>query len=213
MNNRTLNIDTAELSAYTKKLQNMQKFDLPLAIRGALNDTAEDMKTQSLNNVFTREFTIRRKNFLKSVTAFNKCDNTFDVSAMKSEAGVFDKNESARRLFFQEFGGTLKNRAVPMSAARSGEDASKTIIPSNYYKKFMDLKKGIIKKTKSKVLIKSDNAIYQISKGGKWKVIYSLGRDVNLKAHPFVEVAGEWSALKLPFFYIKNAERRLLKYK
>ena len=134
----------------------------------------------------------------------------------------------------QETGGTIKKRSlIPMLGARSG--GARTLVRGNArlqkIKNAVRANKMGFSNPKSNFIVAAHRAGvggYFISKNEMWKVnklnptksnqlnltpLYSFkkGRTVKVKAHKFVESAGEMTMKKLDDFYIKQAERQFEK--
>jgi len=224
-----ININTTELVELTNKLEKLKRSDLPLTVRGTLNDAAFDMKTKEIEPVFKQKFITRKKTFIRSHTAFNKCLNTFDLKAMYSEAGVIKgKSESGDQLINQEFGGRENKRDfIPTKQARVGNSNIKTIRKANrlnqikntrYAGKHNFIKKAIEVGIGGTVVYKK--WLFKIKglnvRNGKIKTvpIYSVkkGRSVRIKKAPFLAPASLRTQKKLDDFYIKNAKYRINKF-
>lgn len=216
-------IDTVELDYYRKRLEKMHKSDFPLAVRGALNDVAFDVKKNTMPDVFGDRFTVRREKFLSSHSQVVKCSNTFDIKRMSSEAGVTDRDVAGKQLKQIEYGGVIGERMVPTKDTRIGNSLSNRQDKAFFYKKFQNKKSGkvidVIKgnnvfKTKSGNIVLVKRSPLIIRKGvvisGKTKLLYHK-RNVSLKSRPFVQPSSEMSSEKIGVFFIKRAHERLSK--
>ncbi|MCJ7802746.1 MAG: hypothetical protein MUP82_10365 [Candidatus Marinimicrobia bacterium] len=191
------------------------------------------MKKNQIEKTFDNEFTIRKKNFIKSHSAFNKCKNTFNLREMKSEAGVIKgKSTSGDQLEIQEIGGLIRNRDyIPMDSARIGKNKDK-LVSKKFYLKNIKPKKGKSKFSNQEFIksafkagkggfVRFDNTLFEIRtiKKNNRKLfirtlaIYSFknNRSVSISKAPFIAPAGEISAKKIPEFFIKRAKRRFQK--
>ena len=228
------NINDSGIVAYTNKLEKMHRSDLPLAVRGALNEAAFQTKTKFIPQEFDENFEERKKNFLRSHSAFNRSANTFDIHKMSSEAGVIQgKSNAGDNLEKQEFGGTINNRDyIPMDPARSGK-SNKKLVSKRFYLKNIKPQKGK-KRTESQEFIK---AAIMAGKGGfvryddylfsirtirkpnresifiKADPVYSFkqGRSVSITKKPFIKPAGEKAAELIPQYFLEQANRRINK--
>jgi hypothetical protein len=107
-----LDVNTSEVAKYTKRLNEMRKFDFPLAVRGTLNDLAFHHKQKELLLVAGELFILRNPNFIRSHSAVNKADG-WDVNTMRSESGIAPKGlKAAEQLETQEKGGTIPDRTI-----------------------------------------------------------------------------------------------------
>ena len=207
-------VDTTEMREFKRKLDKISKSAFPISVRKTLNNAAYQMRTKTLPQSFKDEFITRRPNFIKHVSGFTKCQNTFNVNNMVSEAGILDgKSLAGDRLELQERGGIINNRTVPFSdrsgnsPTRKGESAENVQSPIYYARKFKDLKKGMISKNKQRAIFKTDNAVMMIQAGGIWKTLYLENRSVKIKKRKFVEPAGEVAAIQMPKTFINEFER------
>jgi len=227
MKKAQFNINTSEVVEYTNRLEKLHRSAMPVAVRGALNDAAFDMKKNQVEKSFSARFTTRKRNFIRSHTVANKSKNTFDINQMVSEVGVISgKSEAGDELINQELGGNIGNRAfIPMDRARIGGNKGKLVSKRNY------LKAVKAKKTNNFVKESFDvgnggylifrNTLFQIKSARRTKrkpkinaiPIYSFksGRSVKINKRPFLAPAGEISAKKIPSFFEKRAKDKLLK--
>lgn len=132
-----LDINNKEVRDYTNTLRQMHRSDLPIVIRQTLNDTAFDVKRNTLEQEFKSQFVRRNKSFLRSQSGVKKADG-WNVNAMYSQVGISPKGdgaESANELSLQEFGGAKKKPLVYMRQAR-GNSNKRMVQGSKYYNKF-----------------------------------------------------------------------------
>lgn len=142
-----LNINTDELVIFTNKLERLHKSALPIAIRGALNNAAFDVKQRTMLKTSKDDFVNRQPNFFKA-TSKVKAASGFDMGSMQSEVGFTDtglkgeKNFSVKDLEQQERGGTISGRSfIPLKTARGSNSDSKPVRPSNRISDKKNLKK------------------------------------------------------------------------
>ena len=236
-----LNINTKTLQQHVKRLENISRSALPVAIRETLNDAAKDMKTNTMLETSKKAFVNRTPNFFKANSSFDRADG-FAVSSMKATMGMTEKslkgdhNYSVKDLEDQESGGTINKKAfIPMLAARKG--GARTLVRANSRLKAI---KNIIKASSianfSNPRVRFILAAHKAGKGGYflsgntlWKVnklnptkssnmdltpLYSFkkGRKVRVGAHHFIEKAGEKTQAKMDDYFIERAQRAVLKY-
>jgi hypothetical protein len=215
-------ISLSQLRDYESKLKEMHKSAYPVVVRQTLNELAFDMKKNTITESFDRTFTVRRgNNFIKSLTAANRCSNTFDISKMESESGVVGgKSIAGNRLELQERGGSISDRYIPTDSTRVGQSRDNRQLATYYFKKFRNKpighnpsQKGIKTKNRPKTTyIKTEEnggRLFAIHAGGKWETMYKHEGTVRLKRKPFIEPAGLISANKLNQFFIKFATKKL----
>ena len=133
-----LNINTSALDAYAKKLKTLSRSAFPVAVRGALNSAAFDMKTNTLIQTSKKAFVNRTSTFFKANSRYEKASG-FSVDSMQSTTGFYDNslkgspkegNFAVSDLEQQETGGTIKKKGfIPMLGARSG--GVKTLVRAN----------------------------------------------------------------------------------
>jgi hypothetical protein len=227
-------LNVNEYFKYTKKLDRLKLHDLPLAVRGTLNDAAFDMKLIQVEREFNKRFTIRKQAFIRSHTMALKVKNTFKVNQMISQVGIIaGKSDSGDELIHQEFGGRLKRDEIPTKEARVSGSPRKVVSQTHYLTKVKkqkgkkvyqakEFRKAAIKVGKGG-FVQYGNMIYKIqavkkrSRSGlfiKALPIYNVkeGRVVRIKRRPFMAPAANLTSMKIPRFYAKQAMRRIKKY-
>jgi len=122
----TLDVNTNEVTRFTKQLQRMHKSDFPLAVRGTLNDLAFDQKTKEMMIAAGKMFTLRNPSFIKSHSGVIKADG-WNVNNMESTCAIMPKGlKAAAQLEKQETGGTITDRKVIyVDPARGGVKSNK----------------------------------------------------------------------------------------
>lgn len=180
-----LNVNTDAAVKFTNQLEKLRKFDLPIAIRTALNDAAFDVKMKTMPKAADATFKKRQPNFFK---ANSKVDSAkgFDVNKMVSTVGFFENklaNQSAnwavKDLEEQEKGGEIDSKSfIAMKPARSSRG---TIKPNARLK---ELRENAINATKGKYgkkqnYIRAAFVAQKLGKfvlGNKWKGSQTLSR-------------------------------------
>jgi hypothetical protein len=111
-------IDAHNIKGLGDKLKKLHKSAFPVAVRETLNDAAFYEKT-IIPLTFRGQFTIRKKNFVRSHTVVNKTNNTFNINQMSSEVGIIQgKSNAGNALEAQETGTqTHKTRHIPFIKA------------------------------------------------------------------------------------------------
>lgn len=238
-----LDIDNREVRAFTKRLAQMHRSDLPIVVCQTLNDMAFDAKQRTLPASYNKTFTRRNKTFLKSQSGVQKADG-WDVNRMYSQIGITPKGngeEAAKELTMQEFGGSKKKSMVYMRNARGGNNR-RPVQNANYFNKFQKIKgehanvrrhsrksnfiaSAIIAHKLGKLLIwdsKSGQTVFLINSiylgAGKVAKVnatpiadYESGRQIRLKARPFLKPATQMSYSKQDGFFRVNAIKRFKK--
>lgn len=166
-----LNINTDATVKFTKILEEISKSALPVAIRGALNDAAFDVKKNTMPKHAGSTFINRNKTFFKANSKVEMADG-FNVNTMKSAVGFFENklinssaNYSIKDLEEQEHGGTINMKTfIPTVFARKGGTKAGAVKPNFQLKKIRN--KGIInsKELTGKVAsISNDRQRYMIA--------------------------------------------------
>ena len=243
-----LDINTSATIKFTKQLEKMRKFDLPIAVRATLNDAAFDVKTKTMPKA-AKEFKQRQPNFFKANSRWEAADG-FNISNMRSAVGFYENklkdkatNYAVKDLEQQEMGGVIKGKSfIAMKKARTG----KGLVRAN--DRIKALRANAIsaiktKGTKKQKFIRSAFAALKTGKlvlGNKWKGSRTLSRidsiSMNLKSRKleikrtplytyrkggtitvagtnFMKRASHESGLKMEMFYVKNAEKRIAKFR
>ncbi len=165
----TININNDEVVILTNKLEKLHRSALPVAIRGALNSSAFDVKQKTMPISAERNFINRSRNFFK-VNSRVEMAKGFNVDAMKSTVGFVTSqlrgsDQAVEDLEEQEYGGTIKGRSfIPMDTARGGSKA-RAVRPGNRLSKIRNIVNAAKArgKTKKQKFLKS---VIHAGKGG-----------------------------------------------
>jgi hypothetical protein len=144
-----LNINTDSSVKFTRILEELHKSALPVAIRGALNDAAFDVKKNTMPKKAAQTFINRKDTFFKANSKVAGATG-FDVNTMKSEVGFFENklinsstNYSVKDLEQQEDGGIINMKTfIPTVYARTGGTKRGLVKPNYQLKKIRN--KGIV---------------------------------------------------------------------
>ena len=164
-----------------KRLNSVQRKQLPFAFSKTLNDTAKKVRKQIVERTYPRSFDVRDKRFANATFSI-KFSNKRNLVAV-----VFDRLDRANLKLHAE-GGTKRaksgNIAIPsryVKERRSGRGVRKSLRPRTV----VDTPKGFIQREPRK-------AIYQSygRKGANKRLLYSLKSFANIrKTFPFYEDA------------------------
>ncbi len=232
-----LNVNTDEVVRYSNKLEKLHRSAFPIAIRGTLNNGAFDVKKNTMPASAEKEFTIRRKNFLKANSRVNMAKG-FNIRTMQATIGFIGTQQAVEDLEQQEHGGKIKGRAfIPLDIARGGSN-TRPVRPSNRLTRITNIvnARKIRGKTRQQKFIK---AVVAAGVGGHvignftpkilWKITgitkigsklkikkvpvysYDKGRDINVSATNFMKKASLKTGKKLEGFYIKQAKKQIEK--
>lgn len=144
-----LNINTDAVVKHTNRLEKMHKSSLPIAIRGALNKAAFDVKKSTLQKSADKSFIKRSPNFFKAFSKVEKADG-FDVDSMHATVGMVSQglqgggnNYAVKDLEQQEDGGKISGRSfIPTDKARGGSN-SKPVRAANRITKIKKIIKAV----------------------------------------------------------------------
>lgn len=137
-----LDINSDDLVKFTNKLEKIGKYDLPVAVRGTLNETAFRMKgfggrRGEIDIQAHKEFDhIRSKNLFKAMSGVTKARGN-NISSMSSEAGIIKRSgrdKIAEGLAQQQEAGNVDTGATPTDKSRIGGSIGKKVRRKNYLK-------------------------------------------------------------------------------
>lgn len=134
----SFNVNTQASVDLVRKLGEVSRSALPVAIRQTLNQTAFDVKQNSLELSATNNFIRRSPNFFKRFSGVNRATG-FNVNSMKAEVGMTDMNQVTAQTAIahmnqQETGGGVSGGADYLKGARSGNN-SRRVGKGNYLSK------------------------------------------------------------------------------
>jgi hypothetical protein len=211
---KSFDINSDELVRYTNKLEKLHKSALPIAVRSTLNNLAFKGRSSSIRK-FKKNFIDRTSDrFIRSHNIANKSKNTFNINEMETSFGIEKgKSRSGDKLEIQEKGGTIPGRDIPIDTVRVGGARKAKIKRSLYKKLYKNKKRGIIYKSGESKIFKTKDRLLRVKRGSKWDTLYVFNRDVKLKSKPFISFGGKEAAKHIEKFYVKNAIKRIEKYK
>lgn len=134
----TLNINTDACVVLTRKLEQMHRSALPVAIRQTLNAAAFDVKKNTLPNSASKNFIKRSPNFFKTFSKVNKATG-FNTKTMQAVVGMSDngKGKAAEtavgNMGIQEEGGVIDHGFSYLKATRGGHTVKGVVRRTNYY--------------------------------------------------------------------------------
>jgi hypothetical protein len=208
----SFNINNVEVVELTNKLEKLHRSAMPIAVRSTLNDAAFLARRLIIKN-FRSNFIIRNRTFITSHASANKCQNTFSINQMQSEAGIIKgKTKSGDLLEKQEFGGGIDRKSIPTDNVRLGKSNRKLVINTLYIKKFLKRPNGTIYKSGESTIFKSNKGIYRIFRGGKIEQLYVFNRSITIQRDPFVEPSEKETSTKIESLFEKNANKQFEKY-
>ncbi len=131
-----LNIDSDAVVKFTKTLETLHKSALPLAIRGALNDAAFDVKKNTMPQKAKDTFIKRASGDFFKANSRVESATGFDVKTMKSTVGMISmglkyNRFSVSELEQQEHGGKIGHRTfIPTIFSRKGNSKNGMVKPN-----------------------------------------------------------------------------------
>jgi len=215
--NSSFNISTAEIVGLTNKLEKLHRSVMPVTVRETLNNAAFEHRKDAIEQ-FKSNFIIRKKTFISSHMKVNRSPNTFDLKKMVVESGIVKgKTKSGDKLKLQEEGGFVMKRNIPTNQARIDELNTSKVQAKFYYKKFrsfplghINSQKGIkVKRRKKITFIKMEDRLLSIEKGGIWKTLYYIDRDVTITKDAFLLPAQVRTSKKLFRLYKDRAKTQM----
>lgn len=237
-----LNINTNAVVSYTNILEQIGKSALPLAIRGALNRAAPDVKKNTLQKAADASFVKRQANFFKANSKFENAKG-FNVATMKATVGMVENslkggnNYAVKDLEQQESGGVIKKKSfIPLTGARIGGSKSKNVRQNarlSQIKKIVETKSQPGKSARARFVnalleagaggfVLSGSRLFRINSlrksGGKFvdkTALYDFkkGRSVRVSRTGFMRKASLQSAAKIEGFFVDEARRQIEKFK
>lgn len=234
-----LNVNNTEVKRFSDRLRKMHKSDMPLAVRGTLNDLAFDVKKNTLLPGADKFFILRNPSFFKRYSGVQKATG-FNINSMRSEVGIIPgSSTAARQLTRQEYGGTIPKRSmIYINTARVGGSKSKIVRKSNYMnaKKIVRGQPNRVRSKKSQfvadafvankynLFLLTENTLFDVKgikfgKGKTRKVFvrlnpiadYEKNRSVSVKSTYFLRKASQVTYQKQTSFFLNNAKRRFQK--
>lgn len=207
---KTFNINNVQVVELTNKLERLHRSAMPLVVRGTLNDAAFLARNKAIS-IFAANFTVRKKNFIRSHTGVNKSKNTFDIKQMVTEAGVIrGKSGPGDSLGLQEFGGTATDKkGIPTPSVRIGKSENKLISKRLYLKSLKG--RGLISKNRKSRIVASNKAIIQYNKGKRFDVLYRFRGSRKYEKSAFMAPAGIYASSKMVMLFKKQAKFRIEK--
>lgn len=128
-----LNVNSSAVVRNTARLEKMHRSALPVAIRGALNNAAFDVKQSTMPRSAKKAFVHRQPNFFKANSKVEMAKG-FDVKTMKSTVGFIEsklkgaRNFAVKDLEEQEHGGSIKGRSmIPLDPSRVGSSSTRPV--------------------------------------------------------------------------------------
>lgn len=237
-----LNVNTNAVVKFSRDLQRLHRSAFPSAIRGALNKTAFDVKTNTMPTSANKTFVNRSPNFFKANSKVEVATG-FNINSMKSKVGFIESklkgsnNYAIDDLEKQEEGGSIGGKSfVPLDTAR--KSGYKTAIKNNFRltninkiskarnskgnNKKQKFIKAVIKAGRGGFVLGGSNQILfkieRLSIKKKFKVkllpLYRFKRNGKIKVKPthFMETASNVSHNKIEKYYIEEAKFQINKY-
>lgn len=239
----SININADAVVAHTNRLEKMHRSALPSAVRGALNGAAFDVKKNTMPKSAADAFENRSPNFFKANSRVEMARG-FDIRSMKATVGFTESglsgsnNYAVKDLEQQEYGGTIKRRAlIPTDTARGGSN-NKLVRPANRLSNINNVvvasrargKSDREKFVKAAVFAGRGGYVMGEFRGQQilWRInslerkdrkvwrfkltplySYEQGRNVRVKPTGFMQKASLKSAEKIEEIFIKEAERQI----
>lgn len=134
-----ITVNTDSLVGMQKKLQELNRSAFPVAIRNTLNNSAFDVKQNTLTKSAQKNFPhLKQKRFFKAFSGVEKATG-FNIHKMAAKVGMLDMGKASARnavqnMEKQEIGGVINDGFSYLKAAR-GEKQNGFVRRENYYDK------------------------------------------------------------------------------
>lgn len=233
-----LNINTNATALFSAKLEKLSRSALPVAVRGALNAAALDVKQNTMPAEAAKKFTQRRPQFLRAKSRVEFASG-WDINSMRSTVGFSGNEQAVEDLNQQEESGKIKGRSfIPLDTARVGNSYGRNIQAKNRLGPrltIVDARKMVGANPGQKFVkavlaagvgglvladFKGETILWRVNslkkEGGHWKLTalytYAKGRKVDIhKATHFMANASRESSAKMEKFFIEQAEKQFAK--
>jgi hypothetical protein len=134
MANFQFSVNTDSIIHLTEKLESMNKYSFPSAVRATLNDASFEMKTKNILESAERNMKVKAPNFFKANTGVEKARFNRNIEYMSSTVGFMNKR------------GIKANKAV--TYGMEANEAGSTDDTGMMYKKATRTGRGLVKRSK-----------------------------------------------------------------
>jgi len=217
-----LNINTDAVVRFTAKLERMHRSALPVAIRGALNNAAFDVKKTTMPASAKKAFTQRKPSFFSANSRVQQAQG-FDIKAMKATVGFVAKSgdQAVEDLQQQEEGGSISGRGfIPLDYSRVGNSRGKNVRAPNRISK---IKARIVDSKRSKGKTRGQRFIKAAVHAGKGGLVIGnntrnghrflflirsvkrVGKDTKINSLPLFAVQAGRKVKPKPTHFMKKA--------
>lgn len=180
---RVIDVNTAALVKYSKKLDLMSKRALPRTVRNTLNTLAFDTKKKTLIEESNKAFINRNKTFFKRFSSVQMASGN-KINTMRSKVGMTDSSrggspeQAGRNMTQQQVGGKIGGRTlIPIDTARIGRKHERNVRKENRIGNFdYQVRTKYSRNTKVKQMF-VQSAIYVVQRFGSGSVIKHTRQD------------------------------------
>lgn len=172
-----VDVNSADLIKFSKKLDRISKKALPRTVRNTLNSLAFNTKKKTLIEESNKAFTNRAKNFFKAFSRVEMAKQK-KINDMVSQVGMTPKGRGGRfvqageNMLQQNVGGKIDHRSlVPIDTARVAEKNERRVRKENWLRNLdvvLDTKDARVTKAKQRFV---RSAIYVVERFGSGGVI------------------------------------------
>jgi hypothetical protein len=153
MANFVFNVNTNAAIVLTDKLERLNKYAFPNAVRSTLSDGAFHMKKKAIYESANKNMTVRNKTVFKKFTGVEKAKYSRNIEQMKATVGFIDKDgikgsKVPQGMENNEFGGTDDDGLMYMPKTRISGSQKRLVRKSSRYSK-SNLVKGRVRTKKS----------------------------------------------------------------
>lgn len=153
MANFQFNVNTDASIILTAKLERLNKYAFPAAVRATLSDGAFSMKQKGIRDSANKNLTVRNKTVFKKFTGVEKAKFNKNVSQMKATVGFIPKDgvkgsKVPQGMEANEFGGTDDKGMMYLPKSRISGSSKRLVRSSSRFNKSKIIK-GRVRTKKS----------------------------------------------------------------
>lgn len=154
MRNTSFNVNTDAIIHLTAKLERLNKYAFPSAVRSTLNDAAFEMKKRNIVESAQKNMTVRNKTFFRKFTGVKRANGKI-INSMFSEVGFINTDanpikgkKAIEGMESNEVGGSDATGSMYMKKARTANSANRLVRKKARFDK-SNLAKGRVRNKKS----------------------------------------------------------------
>lgn len=134
------NVNTSGVIHLTAKLEQMNKYAFPAAVRSTLSDAAFAMKQKNISESAERNMTVRNKTVFKKFTGVERAKFNRNIESMSAAVGFIDKDgvkgsKVAKGMEANEAGGVDTDGLMYMKKTRTSNSPKRLVRRKDRYSK------------------------------------------------------------------------------